>query len=103
MTTSQRQVVFQLYFTELARTHAKRQGLGYAGTIRKLPPPPLPGEGIGATRFFVNAVSRDGLTSGLVELPGPAEAALQRAERWAESGQGAAPRRPRPPTLKRKV
>jgi len=103
MTSSQRQAAFQQYFTEVARAHARRHGLGYAGTIRKLPPPPLPGEGTGATRYFLNAVSRDGLTSGLVELPGPSESALQRAERWAESGEGSAPRLPPAPKLKRKV
>jgi hypothetical protein len=103
MTPARRQAVFQQFFAALAREHARRHGLGYAGTIRKLPPPPLPGEGAGATRYYLNAVSADGRSSGLVELAGPAEAALQRAERWAESGRGAAPRPPAAPKLKRKV
>ena len=74
-----------------------------AGTIRKLPPPPLPGEPAGATRYFLNAVARDGSSSGLVELAGAAEASLRRAEHWVESGAGAAPRAAPPPKLKRKV
>jgi len=92
MTPAQRQSAFQRYFIDLARQHAERKGLSYMGTIRKLPPPPLPGEPPGITRYFLNAVSADGRSTGLVELTGAAEAALQRAERWAETGRGAAPK-----------
>ena len=88
MTSAQRQTAFQHFFTTLAKARAKRLGLGYAGTIRKLPPPPLPGEAVGATRYFLNAVARDGSGSGLVELAGTAEASLLRAEGWVESGRG---------------
>ena len=80
--------------------------MGYLGTIRKLPPPPLPGEQPGATRYYLNALSRDGARSGLVELGGSAIAALRRAERWVATGEGPAPeiRKPGPmPKLKRKV
>jgi hypothetical protein len=103
MTPHQRQAAFQRYFVSLARTRAKRLGLGYAGTIRKLPPPPLPGESPGPTRFFLNAVARDGLGCGLVELAGTAEASLRRAEAWVETGRGSAPDAPRVKTLRRKV
>jgi hypothetical protein len=103
MTHARRQTTFQRFFTTLAKARAERLGLGFAGTIRKLPPPPLPGEPAGATRYFLNAVAPDGSTTGLVELAGAAEASLRRAEHWVESGVGAAPGAARPPKLKRKV
>jgi hypothetical protein len=93
MTSTQRQAAFQRFFTTLAKARAVRLGLGYAGTIRKLPPPALPGEAPGTTRYFLNAVARDGSGCGLVELAGPAEASLRRAERWLESGEGPPPGR----------
>jgi hypothetical protein len=91
MTPRQRQAAFDKFFTSLARSRSQRLGLRYLGTIRKLPPPPLPGEAPGATRYYLNAVARDDSTSGLVELGGRADAALRRAEHWVESGKGAAP------------
>jgi len=103
MTPAQRQAAFQRFFVSLARTRAKRLGLGYAGTIRKLPPPPLPGETSGPTRFFLNAVARDGSGSGLVELAGAAEASLRRAEAWVETGKGVPPVVPKARALRRKV
>jgi hypothetical protein len=106
MTTTQRQAAFDRYFIALAKKCSLRLRLGYLGTIRKLPPPPLPGEPHGATRYFLNAVARDGSRSGLVELGGTADAALRRAERWVETGKGTAPSVPagkRPRSLKRKV
>jgi hypothetical protein len=90
MTPAQRQAAFDRFFTELARKCSRRLGLGYAGTIRKLPPPPLPGEKPGATRYFLNAVAADASESGLVELGGAADAALRRAEKWVETGEGTA-------------
>jgi hypothetical protein len=107
MTPAQRQAAFDRFFTELARKCSLRLGLGYAGTIRKLPPPPLPGEPAGATRYFLNAVAADSSGSGLVELGGGADDALRRAERWVEAGKGPAPfpvgPRRRNVKLKRKV
>jgi hypothetical protein len=107
MTPRQRQAAFDRFFIALARKRSERLGLRYLGTIRKLPPPPLPGEAAGGTRYYLNAVARDGSRSGLVELGGPADAALRRAEKWAASGLGPAPARaePRakPAQLKRKV
>jgi hypothetical protein len=103
MTQTQRQTAFQRFFTSLAKARAERLGLGFAGTIRKLPPPPLPGEATGTTRYFLNAVSRDGSGLGLVALAGTAEAALRRAERWVATGIGAAPAVAGPAKLKRKV
>jgi len=91
MTSSQRQAAFDRYFTELARRCSQRLGMGFAGTIRKLPPPPLPGEAQGATLYFLNAVAADGKGSGLVALGGAADAALRRAEKWVRTGKGAAP------------
>jgi len=91
MTSAQRQAAFDRYFTELARKRSLRLGLGFAGTIRKLPPPPLPGEKPGATRYFLNAVAADRRGSGLVALGGPSDAALRRAEKWVETGRGPAP------------
>jgi hypothetical protein len=89
MTPKQRQAAFDRYFTEHARKCSQRLGLGYLGTIRKLPPPPLPGEAAGATHL--NAVAKDGSRSGLVELGGTADAALRRAEKWVSTGEGLAP------------
>jgi hypothetical protein len=103
MTPAQRQALFQRFFISLARRRAQRLGLGYAGTIRKLPPPPLPGEVSGPTRFFLNAVARDGTGSGLVELAGAAEASLRRAESWVETGRGSPPGSAKAASLKRKV
>jgi hypothetical protein len=91
MTSAQRQVAFDRFFNSLARKCSQRLGLRYVGTIRKLPPPPLPGEAQGVTRYYLNAVAGDGSGSGLVELGGRADAALRRAEQWVESGKGAAP------------
>jgi hypothetical protein len=91
MTPTQRQAAFDRYFTELARKRSLRLGLRFAGTIRKLPPPPLPGEKPGATRYFLNAVAADGRGSGLVALGGPSDAALRRAENWVATGRGPAP------------
>jgi len=107
MTSSQRQAAFDRFFASLARMRSQRLGLRYAGTIRKLPPPPLPGEAPGATRYYLNAVEADGSASGLVELGGAADAALRKAERWVETGKGPAPlpavKRPKSGKLKRKV
>jgi hypothetical protein len=91
MSPAQRQAAFDRFFTSLARRCSQRLGLGYAGTIRKLPPPPLPGESPGTTRYYLNAVAADASGSGLVELGGTADAALRRAEKWAETGKGPAP------------
>jgi hypothetical protein len=107
MTPRQRQAAFDRFFASLARGRSRRLGLRYLGTLRKLPPPPLPGEPPGATRYYLNAVAKDDLSSGLVELGGAADAALSRAERWVETGRGAAPddgpkRRGRP-KIRRKV
>jgi len=91
MSPSQRQSVFDRYFVSLARLRAQRLGLLYAGTIVKLAPPPLPGQPPGATRYYLNAVEKDGSGSGLVELSAAANAALHRAERWVATGKGPAP------------
>jgi hypothetical protein len=102
MTSARRQAAFDQYFISLARACSRRLGLGYLGTIRKMPPPPLPGEPAGATRYFLNAVAKDGSRSGLVELGAAADAALERAEKWAATGKGPAPKA-KVSTLKRKV
>jgi hypothetical protein len=103
MTSSQRQSAFNRFFISLAKSRAERLGLGYAGTIRKLPPPALPGEAQGTTRYYLNAVASDGSRSGLVELAGTAVASLRKAESWVETGKGAAPVTGKVKTLKRKV
>ena len=91
MTPAQRQALFNRFFTGLARTAAERRGLGFAGTLRKLPPPPLPGEPPGDTRYYLNAIPRDGSPPRLIELKGEADRALRRAEAWLQSGRGPAP------------
>jgi hypothetical protein len=91
MTPSQRQAAFDRFLVALAKKCSKRLGIGYLGTIRKLAPPPLPGERPGATRYYLNALARDRSASGLVELGGAADAALRRAEKWVATGSGKAP------------
>lgn len=91
MNTAQRKAAFERLLTDLARRRAERLGLVYAGTLRKLPPPPLPGERAGATRYYLNAMSADGGDRRLVELAGEAAAALRRAEAWVETGEGKPP------------
>lgn len=103
MSPAQRQAAFERLFAASARAYARRLGLGFAGTIRKLPPPPLPGERPGATRYYVNTVALDGAAAGLVELRGSALAEVRRAEAWAETGTGAAPAGRRAEKLKQKV
>jgi hypothetical protein len=103
MTPTQRQSVFDRFYEQLARRRASQLGLRYLGTLRKLPPPPLPGEAQGATRYYLNAVAGDGSSSGLAELGGRADAALRRAEEWVETGRGRAPLVPRPPRGQRKI
>ena len=102
MTPRQRQSAFDRFFATLARGRSRRLGLRYLGTIRKLPPPALPGEEQGATRYYLNAVAGDDSTSGLVELGGRADAALRRAERWVETGRGPAPAGAAPASGKRR-
>ncbi len=94
MTSTQRHAAFERLLGDVARRRARRLGLGFLGTLRKLPPPPLPGEPAGSTRFFLNAVSADGARAGLVELDGRERAELTRAELWAATGEGRAPARP---------
>jgi hypothetical protein len=107
MNRTQRQAVFDRYFASLARSRSQRLGLRYVGTLRKLPPPPLPGEVPGMTRYYLNAVAADASGSGLVELGGRVDAALRRAEKWVETGEGTRPQvggeQGRRAILKRKV
>jgi hypothetical protein len=91
MTPAQRQAAFERLLSALARKCAKRLGHGYAGTIRKYPPPPLPGEKPGATRYYLNAVAADGRGTGLVELGPGAHSALRGAEDWVATGKGRKP------------
>jgi hypothetical protein len=102
MSAARRQAAFDQFFISLARACARRLGLAYLGTIRKMPPPPFPGEAAGATRYYLNAVAKDGSRSGLVELGAAADAALRRAELWAATGEGPAPKA-RAASLKRKI
>lgn len=102
MTPAQRHAAFNRLFADLARRRAARLRLGYAGTIRKLAPPALPGEKPGANLYFLNAVAADGKGSGLVPLGREADAELRRAEKWVESGIGPAPDLvPRSPKVRR--
>ncbi len=91
MTSTQRQAAFERFLTALARRRSERLGLGYAGTLRRLPPPPLPGQPSGATLYFLNATGGGLPGPRLVELGAPANAAIRRAERWVETGSGTAP------------
>ncbi len=91
MTPSQRQSAFDALLSRLARERARSLGLAYAGTLRKMPPPPLPGERPGSTRYYVNALAGDGSGLRLLELTGKDAAQLERAESWLETGKGRAP------------
>jgi hypothetical protein len=98
MTPSRRQAAFDRFFTGLARERSLRLRLGFAGTVRKLAPPPLPGEAQGPTLYFLNAVAADGRSSGLVGMGREAQAALRKAEEWARTGRGRAPVQARRPS-----
>ncbi len=91
MNLPQRQGRLERFFAALARTYAHGLGLGYIGTIRQLPPPPLPGERLGATRYYVNGLAPDGGGTRLVEFSPPLYAAVRKAEAWVETGRGPAP------------
>jgi hypothetical protein len=91
MNLPQRQARLERFFADLARRYALSLGLGYLGTIRQLPPPPLPGERLGATRYYVNGLAPKGGGTRLVEFNPPLYAAVRRAEAWVESGRGPAP------------
>jgi hypothetical protein len=91
MTNAQRQRRFETYFTELARALARSLGLAYLGTIRQLPPPPLPGQQLEATRYYVNGLAPSGGGTRLVEFTPALYAALRQAEAWVETGRGPGP------------
>jgi len=91
MSPAQRQSLFDRYFPSLAREYAQAMNLEYAGTIRKLPPPPLPGEIIGQTRYYINTLTGAGKGTRLVEFPAEIYAVLRRAEAWVDTGKGAPP------------
>lgn len=91
MTPSQRRSAFDRLFVKLAKKRAKRLGLAYAGTVRKLPPPPLPGERPSEARYYLNAAAAGPRGGGLVELGRTADAVLRSAATWAETGTGRKP------------
>lgn len=106
MTRRQRQAAFECLLVSLARKRAESMGLCFAGTIRRLAPPPLPGDAAGATLYYLNAAPRSGGGPSLYELGAAFNAQLQRAEKWVETGQGSAPLVPAAKarkSLKRKV
>ena len=91
MTPVRRRAAFDRLLVKLAKKCAKRLGLAYAGTVRKLPPPPLPGEKPGVARDYLNAAAAGPKGAGLVELGRTADAALRAAAKWAETGEGRKP------------
>jgi hypothetical protein len=92
MTSAQRRATFDRLFVKLAKKCAKRLGVAYAGTVRKLPPPPLPGERPGEARYYLNSAAAAPKGGGLVELGRTADAALRSAAAWAETGKGRKPK-----------
>jgi len=102
MTNAQRQRRFETYFADLARAHARGLGLAYLGTIRQLPPPPLPGQQMETTRYYVNGLAPSGGGTRLVEFTPALYAALRKAEAWVETGRGSPPAAsPAPPGARR--
>jgi len=91
MTPNQRQIAFERLFTAIAKRRAERLGMAYVGTIRRLAPPPLPGETAGTTLYYLNAVPSSGQGPTLVGLGAAADAQLRKAETWVATGKGAAP------------
>ncbi len=94
MNLSQRQARLERFFAALARSYALSLGLEYLGTIRQLPPPPLPGELLGVTRYYVNGLAPKGGGTRLVEFSPPLYASVRRAEAWVATGRGPAPEVP---------
>jgi hypothetical protein len=94
LTSAQRQNRLEHLFPELARRYARSLGLGYVGTIRQLPPPPLPGEQPGATRYYLNGLVPKGGGTHLVEFSPALYATVRRAEHWVETGRGPLPALP---------
>jgi hypothetical protein len=91
MTTAQRQAAFDRHLSSVARSRAQRLGVTYAGTIRLMPPPALPGEKQGPTRYFVNTLSSGSGRASLVSLGQRVDRELQAAEAWVRTGDGPVP------------
>jgi hypothetical protein len=88
MTALQRRRIFDRKFTEMAHDLARRKRLDYVGTIRKLPPPPLPGEKPGTVRYFVSGAAKGG-RGILEEFTRPMYRKMRRLEAWELTGNGA--------------
>jgi hypothetical protein len=95
MTPAQRQAAFERLLVSVARRRAESLGVSYVGTIRRMAPPPLPGEAAGTTMYFVNAALANGKGPTLVEFGTAFNAELRRAEKWVETGKGPAPKLPK--------
>ncbi len=95
MTPTQRQSAFDTYLAEIAQALARRLRMDYVCTVRRLPPPPFPGEKAGAVLYFVNGAQRPGAERKLVEFTRPMYAALRQAEAWVDTGKGRPPASPK--------
>ena len=91
MTLSQRQAVFDRYLAEISKAFAKRLKIDYVCTVRRMPPPPFPGETAGEILYYVNGGVRGKPERKLVEFTRPMYAVVRKGQAWAESGKGKSP------------
>lgn len=86
MSPAQRKTAFEKLLGDIARRRAKALGLAYAGTLRKFPPPALPGSEMARTRYYLSAVAVEAGAKRLVELDGRDGETLFKAESWVQTG-----------------
>src|ERR1700739_1709607 len=91
MTRPQRQAAFDRHVTEVAQAYAKKLGMDFICTVRRLPPPPFPGESPGEVAYYVNGAPKGKSDRKLVAFTAPMLKSLKAAQAWVEGGSGKPP------------